>query len=424
MKLFLSIFLFCFSLYAFAELPPCKGKKYEKFHNCYAGSELKSGHNYEGEWQNGLPHGRGSVTFSSGSKYVGGLKAGKKHGQGTYYFNSGSKYVGEFKDNEIHGQGTFFITGEKYVGEFKHEKRNGQGTFTYNDGTKQVGEWKDDNLNGFATVYNPDGSIAEQGIFENNVLVTNTINDNNFVDKNNNISKVNPESNSKNSLKKIEIKECANKLENIITPCIGLIITKINGNNSKTLGEYGNDGLTGPSLIEVDGMTLLAEYLNGKVIKQAIIIQDDSIYVGQLDDNYLNHGFGITITKDKTTLFSNFVNGKRKGDGFYVTSEGELKIIAGSVNQDWKQVVTNDHVYNGFMKNNKYSSIGHIKYKNGDFAVGSFDNGEFIEGVIFYQDNTMYIGGFKNDQFNGNGVFIYDEMIAYGSFKDGLLNPL
>jgi hypothetical protein len=82
---------------------------------------------YQGEYQNGVPNGYGSETFSDGNKYFGELKNGW---------------------------------------------RNGQGTYTWSDGQKYVGEWKNQNRNGQGIFYRANGSIKESGIYKDNKLVT------------------------------------------------------------------------------------------------------------------------------------------------------------------------------------------------------------------------------------------------------------
>ena len=104
-------------------LPACPSSGY--FHNCYGIYDFDNGDKYVGEWQNG------------------------KRDQGTFTFADGNKYVGEYKDNW----------------------RNGQGTFTYANGAKEVGAWENGKLNGYAINYYVDGSIYQEGIFKDDVLV-------------------------------------------------------------------------------------------------------------------------------------------------------------------------------------------------------------------------------------------------------------
>ena len=59
---------------------------------------------YEGEIENGLPHGIGTYTKTDGATYVGHFKNGLRHGQGTFTWSENApdgagKYIGKYKDN-------------------------------------------------------------------------------------------------------------------------------------------------------------------------------------------------------------------------------------------------------------------------------------------------------------------------------------
>ena len=90
---------------------------------------------YEGQVENGIPNGQGTVTSSDGSKYVGEYRDGNWNGQGTYTFNDGRKYVGNWIDGGQNGQGTLTSpNGDKYEGEWKDGLPNGKGVFTFGKG--------------------------------------------------------------------------------------------------------------------------------------------------------------------------------------------------------------------------------------------------------------------------------------------------
>ncbi len=103
---------------------------------------LESDHVYIGEVSNGLPKGRGTLTFSNGAKYIGEFKDGQFSGQGTHTFSDSAKYIGEFKDNQFNGQGTYtWPDGTKYIGYWLNGLKNGQGTQTFPDGQVKNGLW-------------------------------------------------------------------------------------------------------------------------------------------------------------------------------------------------------------------------------------------------------------------------------------------
>ena len=100
---------------------------------------------YVGEWIDGEAHGRGALYYSDGTKqYEGEWKDSKWQGQGIEYLEDGTKkYEGEWKDGLRQGQGMEYLEdGAWYLGEFKFGKWHGQGILYNADGTSYVGEWR------------------------------------------------------------------------------------------------------------------------------------------------------------------------------------------------------------------------------------------------------------------------------------------
>ena len=65
---------------------------------------------YEGEIENGKPHGDGTWTMSNGATYVGQWSNGRREGLGTFTWSkfgpaSGKSYEGQWKNNKRHGKG-------------------------------------------------------------------------------------------------------------------------------------------------------------------------------------------------------------------------------------------------------------------------------------------------------------------------------
>eukprot|EP00913_Durusdinium_trenchii_P025110 g23570.t1 len=61
------------------------------------------GSRYEGQWKDGLKHGKGRFTYPDGDVYDGVWQDGKAHGHGTYTSKQ-SKYVGDWQSDLKHGQ--------------------------------------------------------------------------------------------------------------------------------------------------------------------------------------------------------------------------------------------------------------------------------------------------------------------------------
>jgi hypothetical protein len=97
---------------------------------------------YKGEWKEGEFHGRGVLTFTSGSKMTGTWVNGFLEGEGIYEWESGAKYQGTFKNSQFHGKGKCRNEdGSNYTGDFENGQEHGQGTYTKSDGDSYTGQW-------------------------------------------------------------------------------------------------------------------------------------------------------------------------------------------------------------------------------------------------------------------------------------------
>jgi len=153
---------------------------------------------YKGGWLNNKHHGFGIKIWANGNKYEGEFANGMRHGRGTFWTRdtkigkdenvfrtqarsiiegsstSGSTsstldddknlrrvYTGNWAYDEKDGLGTqFYPDGSRYEGEFKRGKRHGRGTLFNVNGTTYVGEWVDDVQCGFGTL------TAENWVYE------------------------------------------------------------------------------------------------------------------------------------------------------------------------------------------------------------------------------------------------------------------
>lgn len=104
----------------------------------------------KGIWKNGKLHcENGSINYTNGDKYEGIVQYGKIHGgMGHYQYKIGGSYTGQFVLGIKHGIGTRrFYDKTKYCGEFDSGNISGNGTITYNNElekkTQYRGEWKD-----------------------------------------------------------------------------------------------------------------------------------------------------------------------------------------------------------------------------------------------------------------------------------------
>lgn len=76
---------------------------------------------YQGQWNNGCPHGQGTYSWLNGNQYKGNYEDGKKKGNGIFYFNNGATF---------------------YDGSWSNGKPNGKGLVYFAKNTKVSGMWK------------------------------------------------------------------------------------------------------------------------------------------------------------------------------------------------------------------------------------------------------------------------------------------
>ena len=65
------------------------------------------GNEYDGEWQNGVMHGQGTLVWKTGERYDGEWKNGKEDGQGVFTHSDGSVFDGFWSQGCKHGIGLF-----------------------------------------------------------------------------------------------------------------------------------------------------------------------------------------------------------------------------------------------------------------------------------------------------------------------------
>lgn len=76
---------------------------------------------YEGEFEDDLFNGHGTIEFSDGRKYEGDFVKGQIQGEGQMEFEDQSVYNGQWFHGRMHGIGTFStIMGEKWTGQWCH----------------------------------------------------------------------------------------------------------------------------------------------------------------------------------------------------------------------------------------------------------------------------------------------------------------
>ena len=134
------------------------------------------GGEYDGDWWADAPHGEGKMIYKDGSEYNGSWLFGKLHGKGVLEYNDGI-YDGEFKDGLRHGRGKYTCTlansNVEYDGWWLADTPNGKGKMIYGDGCnyvkvverdgdKYVGEFKDGLRHGRGKYTSANGKVYDE----------------------------------------------------------------------------------------------------------------------------------------------------------------------------------------------------------------------------------------------------------------------
>lgn len=159
---------------------------------------------YEGEKVKGLFEGNGEVLYQGGNTYEGEFRQGLMHGRGKYtWVNENVTYEGDFRDNEITGKGkytwfdlklvllaidhidvptkminfAFVLTFERfpgrpatYEGDVFQGRRHGKGVFKSGRTSMMYsGDWADGKRNGKGKmIYDAEGRSFYEGDWINN----------------------------------------------------------------------------------------------------------------------------------------------------------------------------------------------------------------------------------------------------------------
>ncbi|XP_071403051.1 ankyrin repeat and MYND domain-containing protein 1 [Centroberyx affinis] len=109
--------------------------------------EWPDGARYEGEFMDGLKHGRGKYTWENGEHYEGSFYKDYRHGEGVYCWPTGHKFIGKLYLNRKEGYGLQLSPdGTAFQGLYHVDQRFGPGVVSYPDGGQDVGLWHRERL--------------------------------------------------------------------------------------------------------------------------------------------------------------------------------------------------------------------------------------------------------------------------------------
>lgn len=113
---------------------------------------------YEGEYFRGQSWGTGVYYSKNGSVYEGQWRDGMRCGKGVMRYGDGGCYEGDFKIDQRHGNGTMrFANGDEYKGEFYKNELRGQGAMHFANGTRHFGTFALGLLEGEGKIEYPSG---------------------------------------------------------------------------------------------------------------------------------------------------------------------------------------------------------------------------------------------------------------------------
>ncbi|XP_077464234.1 ankyrin repeat and MYND domain-containing protein 1-like isoform X5 [Stigmatopora argus] len=109
--------------------------------------EFADGSKYEGEFFNGLKHGKGKYTWRSGEFYEGSFYKDYRHGEGLYCWPTGNMFIGKFYLNWREGYGKhIFPDRATFKGLYHSDQRFGPGVLSEPTGCQDVGLWNGKHL--------------------------------------------------------------------------------------------------------------------------------------------------------------------------------------------------------------------------------------------------------------------------------------
>ena len=125
---------------------------------------MEDGSIYEGEYKNGKPNGKGSMTsYDNKTIYDGDWVNGKKEGTGTLIISDEYNYTGPFEKDCFSGTGGVLCDnkGNIYEGDFEKGKFEGYGHYKMANGDNYIGEFKEGLFHGKGQYNDKEGNIFD-----------------------------------------------------------------------------------------------------------------------------------------------------------------------------------------------------------------------------------------------------------------------
>lgn len=336
---------------------------------------FKDGSIYQGEFKNGIVHGKGVLKFKNGSIYEGEFEDGFMHGKGKKTYPDGFYYEGDFHKDFMHGSGKLsapknYVNYRKtrrnfleYEGDFAADTRSGRGRIKYSDGSNYSGEVLHGYMHGRGVLENE--GMKYQGNFKEDRF---------------------------EGLGKFESKDT---------------------NPYKYEGSFKNGLKDGRGKLHLgEGKLLSTTWTAGEKEGRFTLETPDSVSEGVFEKD--------EVVGDITTRFSNgdlyvgnCINFYRQGKGRMVWSDHKkLKTYEGDFKENMMHgrgvlVFKNGMVYNGKFIKNRMQGFGKLE------TAAYTAEGEFFNGkpsgtfIVNFRTGAQYLGKFDGYKRNGFGRIKY-----------------
>lgn len=387
-------------------LPKCEGNDYTKWSNCFAKIKFPR-LEYEGEWKNGMFHGKGTAKDTNGAMI--GLFEKNLMISGKVNFIDGTSYEGEFKNDQFHGKGKYVDNdGSFYIGEFKLGYPDGLGKQVYSNGDVLEGQFKNGYLNGKGKyIY---GGKLNGDVYEGD-----------FVDG---------EMTGKAKFIKFQDHIYEGDFERGLYTGKGKIKYEDGRYYEGELSQNIYDGVG--KLIYKDGTIYNGEFKNNVEHGKGVMIYSDDVdswkkYDGEWVDG-LESGFGKLEFKNGDTYVGQFKDSSFNGNGKYKWTSGDYyegNFLSGSKHGFGKYVSSEGWSYEGNYKIDELHGKGTYIYSDGSKYIGNFENDcEHGYGEITYKNDLdgriSYKGSWEYCYPSGKGKMVYANGSTFeGQFKDG-----
>ncbi len=386
-----------------------KGVLYSRYENgnlkWYKSGDEKPDEEWEGQFE----------------KYEGEIENGVPNGQGTLIDYWAGKYVGEFKDGTSHGHGTFTWTdrnhtyySNKYVGEFKDGRQNGQGTLT----------WGKDYIEKLSSSTGPslehkyfvgeflDGEVWNVTVFDKNM---NSIG----------VKYVNGKFKDEKKGKGILYWGKRNGNFDYYTKKWEGVESEYNKDHGKYEGEIVNGVPNGQGTVNYSDLNkYTGEWKDGLPSGQGTFTWSGGMkYVGEMKEG-LPNGQGTQTYSDGRKYVGELREGKYNGQGTLTWSDGGKYVgefMHGKEHGQGTKTQSNGIKYVGRWKNGLPNGQGTMTTPDGGKYVGEFKNlKKYGQGTKTFPDGREYVGEYKDDYYHGQGTFTFPDGRKFvGEFKEG-----